>query len=273
MKIRIIALAVSLLTIACGNSQDSQKDQGENNQEAKEEVWCFIMAGQSNMAGRGRVTTRDTVTHKRIITLNAKGEWVPAKEPLHYYEPKRQGLDCGMSFARELLNYVPENVSIAMIPCAVGASSISQWLGDSLHRGVQLYSNIEEKLELAQKKGTIKAILWMQGESDANPDGVASYEDKLRALIEKMRASAGQDDLPILLGELGHFAQDEERIKYREVISDITLKVSESTDNTAFVKVAGLSPKDDNVHFNSASLRELGRRYAIAYIDFIDQPN
>src|SRR5262245_6429426 len=78
----------------------------------KENVWVFILAGQSNMAGRGTVEPKDTVPDKRILSINKKGELILAKEPLHWYEPERTGLDCGYSFGKTLIRSVPKNVSV-----------------------------------------------------------------------------------------------------------------------------------------------------------------
>src|SRR6187399_144272 len=75
----------------------------------KENVWVFIMAGQSNMAGRGAVEPEDTVPDKRILSINKDGGIIIAKEPLHFYEPERTGLDCGVSFAKALLKKTPDS--------------------------------------------------------------------------------------------------------------------------------------------------------------------
>src|SRR6186997_3148776 len=141
----------------------------------KENVWVFIMAGQSNMAGRGIVEPEDTVSDKRILSINKEGQIIIAKEPLHFYEPERTGLDCGLSFAKNLLNEIPDSVSILIIPTAVGGSSISQWLGDSVYRNVKLFSNFLSKLEIAKQNGIIKGILWHQGESDATEKDIPLY--------------------------------------------------------------------------------------------------
>jgi len=37
---------------------------------AKKKVWVFVMAGQSNMAGRGQVEPEDTVANERILAIN-----------------------------------------------------------------------------------------------------------------------------------------------------------------------------------------------------------
>ena len=133
-----------------------------------ENIWIFMMAGQSNMAGRGAIEPQDTVTNNRIITIDSDNNWVIARQPLHFYEPGLKGLDCGMSFALELLNHIPDSITIALVPCAVGGSSVFQWLNDEQHRGENLLSNFREKVQLAQNKGVIKGVLWHQGESNAN---------------------------------------------------------------------------------------------------------
>ncbi|MDQ6812182.1 MAG: sialate O-acetylesterase, partial [Bacteroidota bacterium] len=136
----------------------------------KNKVWVFLMAGQSNMAGRGLVEPQDTVASQRLLTINKQGELVYAKEPLHFYEPAMAGLDCGLSFGKRLIKDIPENISILLIPTAVGGSSIQQWLGDSTYRQVTLLSNFKEKVQLAKKYGKIKGLLWHQGESDAHKE-------------------------------------------------------------------------------------------------------
>ena len=50
----------------------------------KQNLWVFVMAGQSNMAGRGTVAPLDTITDKRIITVSKEGKWIIAKEPIEW---------------------------------------------------------------------------------------------------------------------------------------------------------------------------------------------
>src|SRR5690606_21424313 len=91
----------------------------------KENVWIFLMAGQSNMAGRGFVEPQDTIPNYRVVTINKDNEWIYAKEPIHFYEPDLAGLDCGLSFGNELTKHTREHIVIAIIPCAVGGSSVN----------------------------------------------------------------------------------------------------------------------------------------------------
>ena len=219
------------------------------------------MAGQSNMAGRGAIEAQDLVTNKRIITINSSNNWIVAKEPIHFYESS-DALDCGMSFAQEMLKHVPDSITIAMVPCAVGGTSVFEWLNDEEARGVKLFSNFGEKVQLAEQKGTIKGILWHQGERNANETDLPLYKDALLQLFSKFRSSVGNDELPIVLGEIGRFAEPEEKAAFFEKINQIIRTVATENDNLYFVSSEGLDHRGDHLHFNSEGQRELGKRYA-----------
>ena len=66
-------------------------------------VWLFVLAGQSNMAGRGLVEPSDTIPHPRIFTVTPDKRWALAKEPLQLYQPALTGLGPGLAFARALM--------------------------------------------------------------------------------------------------------------------------------------------------------------------------
>jgi hypothetical protein len=231
----------------------------------KNNVWVFIMAGQSNMAGRGLVEPQDTISDTRILTISSDGRLVYAKEPLHFYEPNLTGLDCGLSFGKTLLKNIPKNISILIIPTAVGGSSINQWLKDSTYRNVQLLSNFKEKVELGKKYGTIKAVLWHQGESDANATSIPLYENRLAALFSVFRKTVQNKSLPILVGELGSYSTtSEDWNSINRIINHYSLK----DRNTAVVRTADFKDKGDHVHFDSDGQRQLGVRYAEAYLNY-----
>ncbi|WP_372774229.1 sialate O-acetylesterase [Mangrovibacterium sp.] len=229
----------------------------------KNDVWVFMMAGQSNMAGRGFVEPQDTIPSERILTINKSNEIIVAKEPLNFYEPGMNGLDCGVSFAKKLLGQVPENVSVLLVPTAVGGSSISQWLGDSIHREVQLLSNFKEKMELAKKHGTIKGILWHQGESDANQHCIPLYEERLTELIGKFRTFAGNNSLPVIVGELGSYSKNKSNwLRLNEQIK----KYASKDVHAGIIHTSDLINRGDSLHFDSRSQRTIGERFAIEYL-------
>lgn len=233
----------------------------------KAEKWVFILAGQSNMAGRGVVEPQDTITTKGIFTLNNDMQLELARDPLHFYEPKLKGVGPGYPFAKELKKNIPESVELVLVPCALGGSSISQWLGDSSHRGVHLYSNFKTRADLAKRIGTVKAILWLQGESDANPRDLPNYQLKLKELFQHFRKDAGNNQLPILVGELGTYSEPESRNQNWKSLNNILHDVAAEDNNIYVISSEELTSNPDHVHFNAVSQRQYGKRYALKYLD------
>ena len=227
-------------------------------------LWVFVLAGQSNMAGRGLVEPGDTIPNNRILAINKNNEIVVAKEPLHFYEPTLTGLDCGVSFARILLNHVPDSVSILLVPAAVGGSSIQQWLGDSVWREVKLLSNFSEKIKVASDVGIVKAILWHQGESNANTIAdIERYPDQLEELVEVFRKISKSPDLPVLVGEIGSFSkQPQLQVQFNRNL----LQFVNNDKHSSLVRTGDLSHKGDFLHFDSKAQRTLGERFAIAFL-------
>lgn len=230
----------------------------------KESLWVFILAGQSNMAGRGLVEPRDTIPSERILTINKNDDIIIAKEPLHFYEPSLRGLDCGLSFGKTIIKHLPDSISILLIPTAVGGSKISQWLGDSLHRNVPLLTNFQEKAELGKKYGQVKGILWHQGESDATAFNAPLYKEKLSELFSKFRKIIGNENLPVLIGELGSYSNNENWSIINEQIRLYALTDS----NSIIIKTSDLKDRGDKIHFNSEGQRILGQKFADEYINF-----
>ena len=226
-------------------------------------VWVFMMAGQSNMAGRGLVEPEDTIPDQRILSIDSTGALVYAKEPLHFYEPTLTGLDCGVSFARTLLSSVPDSISILMIPTAVGGSSIKQWLGDSIHNGVKLLSNFREKAAIGGRYGEFKAILWHQGETDANERDIPQHTSRLSSLFSQLREIVGNPGLPVLIGELGAYSRDEE---HWAQINQAIHAYAATDSNASVIPTGDLKEKGDRIHFDAAGQRTIGQRMAAEYI-------
>ncbi len=231
----------------------------------KENIWVFVLAGQSNMAGRAFVEPNDTLPNKRILTVNNKDQLIFAKEPLHFYEPSQKGLDLGMSFAENLLKRTADSIHILLIPTAIGGSSIEQWINDKKHRDIKLLSNFKTKLEVAQHYGSLKGIIWHQGESNANNKAsINAYYTNLIRLTSIFRKLANNDQLPILIGELGAFSNNKENW------SLLNKKINDFAKTDSLIKVVSshnLKDKGDKLHFNAKSIRELGKRYAEKFFE------
>ncbi len=230
----------------------------------KDNVWVFILAGQSNMAGRGKVEPSDTVPDPRVLSINKKGELILAKEPLHFYEPGMAGLDCGLSFAKTLLPAIPDSISLLIIPTAVGGSAIGQWIHDETFRDVPLMTNFKEKVAIGKQYGNIKGILWHQGENDAiKPETIAVHQRQLQKLFREFRKEVGNKKLPVFLGELGSFSANDQN--WQEI--NMQIRDFVSTDRRAYlIKTADLNHNGDRVHFDSEGQRLMGKRFAEAYM-------
>lgn len=238
-----------------------------------DKVWLFVLAGQSNMAGRGLVEPSDTLPHPRIFTVTQDKRWALAKEPLQLYQPALTGLGPGMAFARALIKELDEDIYIGLIPCAVGGSSTADWLSDSVYNGVRLKSNLTEKLTWAMEYGTVKGIIWHQGESDATVAKVPYYKENTESLFKYFRDVAGDPELPIVAGELGLFpGVEKNRLEYLQ-INDILSAITAGDPDAMLVHSFGTTPKEDNVHFDGPSQRAMGRRYALAWLSLTRSRN
>lgn len=218
------------------------------------------VAEQSNMAGRGKVEPLDTIPDSRIFTINKEGKLILAKEPLHFYEPTMTGLDCGLSFGKELLKHVPDSISILVIPTAVGGSSIGQWINDSTFRSVTLLTNFKEKIEIGKKYGPIKGILWHQGENDATAqETIEIYDKQLQKLFTIFRNEIDNNELPIIIGELGSFSNTDDNW---QAINSKIKEYIRTDPNSYLIRTNDLKNKGDRVHFDSEGQREIGKRFA-----------
>lgn len=228
---------------------------------AKENFYLFIMAGQSNMAGRGMIQPQDTLSSVQVLTLDKNDEWVYAKEPLHFYEPTRTGLDCGLSFGKKLVSLYGKKITIGLIPCAVGGSSVEQWLGDSTYRGVTLYSNLLTRVRKATAYGTIKGLLWHQGETNATTKNYKNYKEKLATLFTKLRNDLGNPGLPVYAGEVSSFLSRKNN-PFADSVNNDLHTLTASLKDLYIIRTGDLTPNADSIHFDARSQRIMGERFA-----------
>jgi hypothetical protein len=267
-----IAVLLFVVLISCSAPKNISQTQTSifpatfnkpNSLPAKEKFYIFLLAGQSNMAGRGIIEAGDTVSSPLVLTLNKNNEWVQAKEPLHYYEPGRTGLDCGLSFGKELSKKYGKEITIGLVPCAIGGSSIEQWLGDSTYRGVALYSNFLQKAKKASQYGIIKGMLWHQGESNTGTKSHIDYKKKLESFFTKLRADVQQPEMPIYLGPLGLYLTNHS-FPYWDAINKDMEELVQTGNKIYLVKTSDFTHLKDTIHFDSRSQRLMGKRFAKA---------
>lgn len=238
----------------------------------RERLWVFVLAGQSNMAGRGPVDAVDTTSHPRILKWQRDGTWAPAVEPLHDDKPRVAGVGPGLAFARALLAHVPDDVKIGLVPAAYGGSRIARWRRNYVGRdrwehGPTYYQHLVASAQAASRDGVLKAILWNQGESDASAaeaDAGAAYRAELHTLIGHLREDLGKPDLPFVAATLGPWRADRS-----SAINRVILALPAEVPATAVVDTLAVTPPlqakpDDPSHYDSPSARRLGEHYAEA---------
>ena len=230
----------------------------------KEHFHLFLLVGQSNMAGRGEVEEHDRVAHPRVLTFTQDNTWAPAVDPIHFDKPVA-GVGLGRRFGIDLATR-DSSITIGLIPAAVGGSSIGTWEPGSWFDQTESYpyDDAVRRARRAMQDGSLKGILWHQGESDSPPERARLYETKLHALIKRFRKDLGYPDMPFLIGQLGQFP-DHPWDEGRRRVNAAHAWTPKTVPHTVVVSSKDLTHNGDGVHFDAASLRAFGRRYADAY--------
>jgi len=226
----------------------------------------YLLMGQSNMAGRGEVEAQDTITDPRVFMLNKAGEWVPAKSPLHFGQAFA-GTGMGISFGKLMAE--KSNQDIGLIPCAVGGTSISMWMPGGYDKVTKThpYNDAVQRARIALQHGQLKGILWHQGEADASAEKMQCYSVRFDSLLMNLQKDLSVDirSIPVVVGELGRFYADKapETKNFNLLLHSMVAPYP----NMSVVSSEGLTHKGDSVHFDAASQRELGKRYADKMIE------
>jgi len=214
----------------------------------------YLMIGQSNMAGRADIELQDqdSLENVYLFTGITDKEWEKAANPLNKYSTIRkklsmQKLNPGYTFAQDMAKAYPDK-RIGLVVNAKGGTSISKWMP-----GTEFYDEAVKRTRQALKSGTLKGIIWHQGESDASK--CDSYTKNILELIESLRSEFNMPDLPFVAGQL---SEDRES---RKIFNTMILQLPSLLDNVGVVS-SDKTSTIDSTHFDSASQRLIGKRYA-----------
>ena len=83
-----------------------------------------------------------------------------------------------------------------------------------------------------------------------------------------MLAELNAPTVPFIVGQLGRFTGSPWN-EYKTLVDQAHRTLPTKVPHTAFVSAEGLSDKGDKTHFNTASYREFGQRYAEAYLKLV----
>ena len=264
-SLKLLSLAVAGALACLPRSQGkavNPQDAGRNQEPGLQttNLQIYLLLGQSNMQGRGRIETEDRTSHPRVFVFAASNRWEPAAEPLHGSGP-RAGIGPGLVFGK-LMAAWNTNANIGLVPCAVGATELKRW-----ECGGDLYARAVARAQAAQRQGTLAGILWHQGEQDSmTATNATTYRDRLVKMIGDLRADLGCPQLPFVAGQIGQFLYSRrvQQTPYAKAVNDALARIPSEVPFTACVDSVGLTHVGDEVHFDGASQRELGRRFAAA---------
>jgi hypothetical protein len=250
----------------------------------------FLVAGQSNSANHGE--EKQTSQTGRVATFNGQ-RWQLANDP----QPGASGQ--GGSFMPPLGDALVKqlNVPVAFIPCGIGATSVREWLpqGVTFPHPPTIESRVQKLpsgewqsngaayarlLELMQQAGPygFRAVLWHQGESDANQrDPARTLPGKLyREYLEDIILTSRRDihwNAPWFVAQVSyHVPGDEASPDIRAAQAALWQDgvALEGPDSDA-LKGELRERHGQGVHFSGAGLREHGSRWASQITPWLQQ--
>lgn len=228
----------------------------------------YLLIGQSNMAGRGRLDEVPEPAHPAIVMLTKDLSWVPAQDPLHFDKPSA-GVGPGLAFARRMVTLRPGN-RIGLIPAAVGGTAISVWrpMAEDAATHTHPYDDALRRTRAAQGAGTLRGVLWLQGESDRKDS--KGYGDRLQELIANLRRDLGIPGLPWVAGEIVAFKPDKE--PGTQAINRELRGLLGVVPAYAVVTSVDMHHIGDQTHFDTPSARLLGHHFADTLTTLLAQP-
>ena len=246
---------------------------------AAENYDVYLLAGQSNMDGRGLTSDlsqeqkkpleRAIIFYRSVPRTSdgwqtlAPGFSVPPKYKGDFPSPTF-GPELG--FARSMLTAQPDR-KLALIKGSKGGTSLRADWKPGRHGAPETqgprYRDFVETIELATKQltqrgdqFTIRGLLWHQGESDSK-SSTKVYSRRLNELIVRIREDIGVPDLPVVVGEV---FDNGKRDNVRAAIASVAAENA----TVGLVSSDGTKTSDPGTHFNANSQLLLGERYSTA---------
>lgn len=261
------------LVMACGAVAAAQAEVDPN-------FHIYLCIGQSNMEGNASVEPIDRQNVPERFQLmpavdfnnpkRTKGEWCKAVPPL---VRENTGLTPIDYFGRTMVENLPEEIKIGVIPVAIGGCGIehldkdfdpktleneADWFKSYMAcYGNQPYKRLIECAKRAQKTGVIKGILLHQGCSNS---GDQEWCNKVKKIYDDILSDLGLEpnSIPILAGEL----VTTEMGGCCGGMNAIINKLPKTLETAHVISAANCPQKGDALHFTAHGYRVMGCRYA-----------
>ena len=268
-------LFLIVFCINCTSSSEVKNKVQEIRSESDSSFDVFLIAGQSNTYwGMGY----DTALDKKSVGIYQLGRYgsdnykvIEASEPLQHFNPKPERIGFALTFAKLYQKATKNKHKILLIPCGMDNTGFE---GDGWNKGNFLYVDAVERANYVFQhypKSSLIAILWHQGEKDAN---YKKYQNALDTFIVQIRSDikAANQNTPFILGGMVPYWTDlkESRKKQQVCIRNTTKRLPNIgyADPYLPTRIQKQDNNQDTVHFNAAGQREMAKRYFEAYKQF-----
>ncbi len=250
------------------------------------DVW--MLGGQSNMEGIGNLSGAPE-PDPLVRACYMDDRWDVAEDPIHNLDkaaaeihwilrgghgaaPRNplKGVGPAVSFAREMRKAT--GVPQGLIASAHGGTTMAQWSPSLKDRGDEsLYGAMLRRF--LRNGGSVRGMLWYQGCSDANAQGMLSYAGKTRELIESVRSDFHDADMPFVMVQISRLVPGTENFEADAQWSRIREEERRlgTLANVAVVPAIDLE-LDDPIHLSGESQQRLGRRLAGAALTLLQYP-
>jgi len=119
----------------------------------------------------------------------------------------------------------------------------------------------------AKEQGDIlrpRAFVWVQGESDANPEGAKRYPDAMLEMVAALRQAVETPDLKVLIGVNTRFGSLEKVTEKMQLVIDAQRAAAERDPLVVYVDCDGVTLAN-TAHFDTEGTLVVGRRFADAF--------
>ena len=253
------------------------------------DVW--ILAGQSNMEGAGRMTgveyayekhpdlsvrafylddrwdfaraqlcapwkNADRAIAEKFMQLRQKSIW---KEPIPS-EKQITGVGPGLFFALQMKKYT--GVPQGLIACAFGGASLADWNPENTAPDAY-YPSLVRRFKACGSR--VRGVFWYQGEAQASDGGVAAFDADMKKLIGAMRRDFGKE-LPFVQVQIGShalYSLSEQSAKAWTAIREKQRLLDGKIPQLGTVTAVDC-PRDDLIHLSAQGQRRVGKRAARA---------
>jgi hypothetical protein len=247
----------------------------------------YLSLGQSNMEGNAKFEPQDTVgVNPRFKVLEAldcpnlnrkMGQWYTAVPPLCRCNTGLTPVDY---FGRTMLEYLPSSVNVGVINVSIGGCKIElfdkdktdsyvatvapNWMKNMIKSMTEILTKIGRNGKIGTKRRCYQRILLHQGESNTND---TTWTKKVKIVYDNLLQDLNlpPNSVPLLAGETVHAEQGGICASMNTIIATLPKTIP----TARIISSKGCTDAADNLHFDAAGYRELGKRYALTMLDVL----